>query len=356
MNRVVERRFPRYLQLVTCLRSLVRVPPTRISPVFLVLSLILLAGHGPGQGALNTSDHAGARQDGVERIHLGDIVDVDVVGSIEFDWRGGLTPEGFLNGLERAQEPIFALCRTESEVAATVAERFASFLRDPKVIVRIVDRSNRALAYLTGAVRTPQRFQLRRPVTLRELIILSGGITDRSDGVITIFRPPNISCAGPLDSQGPGTRAPQTKPKTISIAIADLMGGVPAADSNILSGDIVTVVEASPVFVIGGVNAPKRMNLTPDLTLLRAIAAAGGVSRSYSGQKARIHRRNPAPKVLEFELRKLERANIDDPRLQPYDVIEIEQKGSGSKKLVPVEEPPEMNPQTMSRLPLRIVD
>ena len=28
-------------------------------------------------------------------IHLGDVIDIDVEGNLEFDWRGPLTPEGF---------------------------------------------------------------------------------------------------------------------------------------------------------------------------------------------------------------------------------------------------------------------
>ena len=36
----------------------------------------------------------------VNLIHSGDLIDVDVVGSIEYDWRGRLNPEGFLDGIE----------------------------------------------------------------------------------------------------------------------------------------------------------------------------------------------------------------------------------------------------------------
>src|SRR3954470_11961587 len=53
-------------------------------------------------------------------IHIGDLIDVDVVGSAEYDWRGNLTPEGFLNGISFVEEPIYAQCRSEEEVAAEV--------------------------------------------------------------------------------------------------------------------------------------------------------------------------------------------------------------------------------------------
>src|SRR3982750_411919 len=38
-------------------------------------------------------------------VHYGDLVDVDVVGNLDGDWRGTLTPEGFIQGLLYAPEP-----------------------------------------------------------------------------------------------------------------------------------------------------------------------------------------------------------------------------------------------------------
>ncbi len=322
----------------------------RSVPASIVLSVALgfLVFAGPAASQELPDTPAASKTD---RIHLGDLVDVDFVGSFEYDWRGGLTSDGYLDGLERAERPVFALCNTEAEAAAAVVKQFAYFLRDPKVIVRIIDRSNRALAYVNGAVKVPQRFQLRRTASLLELIVLSGGITDSSAGKIVIFRPPNVSC-------GVGGRSPDPEkavPRRIEVLIADLLGGKAEANPKVLSGDIVNVVEAPPVFVMGDVAAPRRMNLTPDLTLSRAIASAGGISNSFSGQKARIHRRGPDPKVLEVDLRKLMEKKIGDPQLEPYDVIQVEQEGVKAQKLAPVAEPLG-DGKDLSKLPLRIVD
>ncbi|HLM60437.1 MAG TPA: hypothetical protein VK308_06525, partial [Pyrinomonadaceae bacterium] len=127
-------------------------------------------------------------------VHPGDLVEVDVIGSIEYDWRGTLTPEGFLEGGDYIENPIYALCRNEEEIALDIAKAYGKILRDPKVVVRILDRSNRPLALLYGAVKTPQRFQLKRPVFLNELLIVAGGLTEKISGEIQIFRPKNLSC------------------------------------------------------------------------------------------------------------------------------------------------------------------
>lgn len=364
MNRAVEKHFHGPCRLRTGLPAVTRhsFVYNRNSVITLGLALVtavllaVSAVKGPAQTVGNRPVSAATPTLASESIHLGDVVDVDFVGSFEFDWRGGLTPDGFLDGLERAEKPIFALCRTEAEVAASVKEQHKYFLRDPDVVVRIVDRSNRALAYVTGSVRTAQRFQLRRSVSLLELIVLSGGITDGSNGEIVIFRPPNVSCGGARTAGAQKRLSAAAEPKRISIKIADLLSGDPDANPRILSGDVVSVTEAPPVFLIGDVATPRKMNLTPDLTLTRAIAFAGGISRSFSGQKARIHRRTPEAQILEFDLRRVLQKKVEDPKLEPYDVIEVEQRGFDSRKVAPVSEPPALNSETMSRLPLRIVD
>ncbi|MGH7784088.1 MAG: polysaccharide biosynthesis/export family protein, partial [Candidatus Binatia bacterium] len=188
--------------------------------------------------------NAQENQSEIDLVHYGDVIDVDVVGSLDFDWRGTLNPEGFLDGMERIEDPVYALCRNESDIAAAIASQYSKVLRDPKVVVKIVDRTNRAVAIVDGAVKTPQRFQIKRAVRLNELIILSGGITDRSSGEITIFRPESLNC---LQQAGIGKDKRETFVKTgqsngskmFNIRISDLLRGKEDANPLILSGDIV---------------------------------------------------------------------------------------------------------------------
>lgn len=287
-------------------------------------------------------------------IHFGDLIDVDVVGSFEYDWRGTLTPEGFLDGMDKIENQIYGLCRSEGEVAEAIAKEYRA-LRDPKVIVKILDRSNRAVAFLDGAVKFPQRFQIRRRVLLNELVILSGGITDRSNGEIRIFRPQSLNCL----ERTPAASEPssQMASQTLTIAISDLLAGSEDANPAILSGDIVTVVEASPVFLIGGVNVPKQISLRVETTLSRAIAMSGGISKEGVEDRIRIFRRDgKASKVIEASLKKILAKQAEDPILQAYDVIEVEQKGRGPRKLPPVTESNASGGSRLSKLPLRIVD
>lgn len=305
-------------------------------------------------------------------IHPGDLIDVDVVGSLEYDWRGGLTPEGFLSGIGYNESPVYALCRDEESVAAEVAKTYSKILREPKVVVRILDRSNRPISVLYGAVRTPQRFRINRPVFLNELIINSGGFTEKVSGEIQVFRPKNLNCLSAIkarsniniDENADGEMcadfidAVQNEDSEYTvIKIADLITGKKAANVQILSGDIITVLEAESVYVIGGVANPKQIPLRTQLTLSRAVASAGGLSKDAVAQSVTIYRReNKNTKMIEADLDKAKANPADDVALQASDIVEVAQKGRVKRKYPPIIQIADDAGKNTANLPLRIID
>jgi protein involved in polysaccharide export with SLBB domain len=315
---------------------------------FLVLVLLCPVGHFAQTGSDPTPD----------RIHYGDVIDVDIVGSFEYDWRGSLTPEGFLDGLDMIGGQIFALCRTESELAEQVARNYSRILRDPRVVVRILDRSKRPEALITGAVGSPQRLSIRRPVRLNELIVLSGGITDTASGEIQIFRPENASCDAPdsevrIEKAGAKSNGAQIT----SIKISDLLGGLDAANPVVRSGDIITVLEALPIYVIGGVNKPTQLSSRSEITVSRAVAMAGGVSRNGVPEEVTIFRRGEnGPERITADLNRIESKAAEDTVLKPYDIVDVGRKGSEKRLFAPYIETGRRDGESRSRLPLKVID
>ena len=283
-------------------------------------------------------------------VHFGDLIDVDVLGGFEFDWRGTVTPDGFLDGILVYDEPIRALCRSEKDIAADIARAHSKVLRDPKVVVKIIDRSNRAVARVLGAVRTPTRFSIRRSVTLKELLVLAGGIASGASGDIAIIRPRNLSC---LETSGPSDNGSELT----NIKISDLLSGKSEFNPVILSGDVVTVSRALPIYVVGAVNVPVPLYLTSDLTVSRAIAMAGGLSKDAEGSTVTILRRSGADTAqIESDLSKVKRGEIEDEILKPFDIIDVPVKGGGKRKYPPASPVNENRDPSMGELPLKIVD
>lgn len=302
-------------------------------------------------------------------IHLGDLVDVDVLGSFEYDWRGTLTPEGFLNGLDNLESQVFALCRSEQQLASEIAKAYGKFLREPKVVVKILDRSNRPNSTLFGAVKIPQRFQIKRPVYLNELIILAGGFTDKASGEIRIFRPSSLSCVqpAPRSDQTAGNDGKTTEryisarqdngSQFIDIRITDLLSGKKEANIQILAGDVVTVLEAKPIYVIGGVVAPRQIATRSEMTVSRAIAGAGGLSKDANSAKITIFRRvGNETRIIEVDLEKIKAKQAEDIVLQAFDIVDVPQKGSEKRQYPPVVKVEGAGAANSTKLPLRIID
>ncbi len=264
-------------------------------------------------------------------VHLGDVIDVDVIGSTEYDWRGPLTPEGFLDGFDQIPKQIFALCRSEEDIAAEIASEYGLILREPKVRVSIIDRSNRALARLDGAVRTPSRFRIQRLVRLNELIVHAGGITDAASGEIQIRRPKNLSCEG-FERGTEDTAMPAVK----LIKIGDLLKGLEEANPAVLSGDIVTILEAYPIYIIGGVNRPGSIDSRSQVTLSRAIAMAGGLLKNADSSAISIYRRTDGKtSITNVSLDQIDSGTVADPTLEAFDIVDITERGRRPRRLPP---------------------
>jgi polysaccharide export outer membrane protein len=281
-------------------------------------------------------------------VHYGDLLDVDVLGSLEYDWRGTVNPEGFLDSLALNTAPIYALCRSEEAVAADIAAGYSKTLRDPKVVVKILDRSGRAAAVLLGAVRTPQRFSIRRQARLSELLALSGGITDAASGDVTLVRPSNLNCS-PADGSN-------DRNATLHIKLVDLLSGAPEANPIVLSGDIINVGEASPIYVIGGVNTPRPIPSRREMTVTRAISSAGGLAKEANGSDITVFRREGSGnKAISIDLKKIKDGQQEDVVLRPLDIVDVGQKGRPKPKF-----PPNIMSDTAAQniynVPVRIIE
>lgn len=289
-------------------------------------------------------------------IHIGDLVDVDVVGSTEFDWRGGLTPEGFLSGIQFTDEPVSALCRTPGQVAESIKGSYGKFLNAPEVRVSILDRSGRTPAVIFGAVRNQQRLKLLRPVRLSELIVLSGGLTSKASGEITLLRQPRASCKeNPLSE---GNDVVQVGDSIlVKVRVRDLIAGLPDANPEITYGDVITVLETSPVFVMGGVATPARIDFREGLTLSRAVASAGGPVKGSDLSRITIFRRTgPESTVIKADLSKIGSGESDDIPLSAYDIVDVGLEGQPERRYAPLQDIGGVESKGARELPLRVID
>lgn len=295
-------------------------------------------------------------------IHFGDLIEVDIIGGNDFDWRGTLNPEGFLDGIEFVDEPIYALCQDEKTVAAQIVKGYSKILRNPQVVVKILDKSGRAVSYLYGAVKFPQRFQITRPVRLNELLILSGGLDERASGEIQLLRTNSLNC---LENNNKNTdKKAETLnvkddlqgTKLLKINVLEMLKGYEESNPIILNGDIITVSEAEPIYVVGGVENPRKINARTEMTITRAISSAGGFAKNANLKNIVIYRRNKSEtQVIEVDFDKIKNDAAEDIVLKKFDILEIGVNGEEKKRFSPYVKIIETQNKPLE-LPLRIVE
>ena len=143
----------------------------------------------------------------------------------------------------------------------------------------------------------------------------------------------------------------------INIKISELLKGKENANPQIYSGDIITVLEADPIYIIGGVASPKRISSRSQTTLSRAIAGAGGFTKDSDPKKITIFRREgKETKIIEANFNEIEKNADKDISLQAYDVVDVGVKGRGKSKLAPIVSDDEFSAKKSANLPLKIID
>lgn len=261
----------------------------------------------------------------------GDVISIKTLGETQFDVESATIDEDGRLVLPWAAEPLVAKCKTERDLQAEVVKQWSKYLKNPQVSLRVTQRNSRAPVSVFGEVQKPQQFPLTRRLFLMEVISFAGGATEKSGGMVQVFR-----TRGPMCGEGDPTT-------TWKVEAAGGVGGLPVPskifslanlgqsgeDSNpeILPGDIVLLTKASPVYVVGEVIKPGEMVL-PDggLPLTQALAMASGATREAKKKGIKIYRRKPGsatPDVLIANYDQITKGIENDIVLQPYDIVEV---------------------------------
>src|SRR5581483_11416326 len=199
------------------------------------------------------------------------------------------------------------------------------------------------------------RIQMMRRVRLHELLVAAGGVTLNASGQIQIVHTDREMCpqdaidtpdiAEALLNKPVGTsvfdKAAVGEPKqqvaataydnskTASAAVngskpvkttpdqalsdigkietyevGDVRTGLGKDDPYIRPGDIVIVTEGEPIYMTGYLNAPREIVMKDNMTLVRAVAMAGGISRTAKSHEVYIYRQvkgKLGPEKLKFD-------------------------------------------------------
>lgn len=227
--------------------------------------------------------------------------------------------------------------------AFQLQERIAQLLADnglishPQVSVFLKERNSQPVSVI-GAVNHPMVYQVLRPTTLLEVLAAAGGISDDAGSEILVSRA--VPSAGPSiqpASESTGRTSDQT---TVSIRLQDLLeSGDSKFNVAVFGGDVVSVPRAGIVYVLGaGINQPGGYVLQShgdQITVLKAVALAHGLSGYAKADSAVIMRTNPATgqkDQIPVQIAKVEKHKAEDIAMKSNDVLYVPDS-SGRKAL-----------------------
>jgi protein involved in polysaccharide export with SLBB domain len=115
--------------------------------------------------------------------------------------------------------------------------------------------------------------------------------------------------------------------------VGEVRTGLGKDDPFIRPGDIVIVTEGEPIYINGYVNAPREIVMKDNMTLVRAIAMAGGIQKTAKSHEVYIYRQvkgKIGPEKMKFDYDAIKNGKQTDVLLQAYDIIDVRPQSSFS--------------------------
>lgn len=258
----------------------------------------------------------------------GDVITIKTLGEPTFDVDTLTVDEMGGVQIPYLDKPLIAQCKTERALQAEVAKAWSKYLRSPQVNLRVKERNSRPPVNIYGEVRTQSQVPLTRRAHLLELISHAGGPTEKSGGMVQVFRTRPPLCAEPGNANDWKTGADNSLgvPSRV-FSLAAMRQGQEEANPEIFPGDIIVVEKSSPVYVTGEVIRPGEISI-PDggLPLTQAIAMASGITREAKTKNIKIYRRKvgaPEPEIIAANYDAIKKGLEKDVMLQALDIVEV---------------------------------
>ena len=220
---------------------------------------------------------------------------------------------------------------TVEQLEAELATRLNAYFKKPSVSVSVAEFRSQPVSVI-GAVTTPGVIQLQGNKTLVEILSMAGGVRTDAGHSVKVTRKRQWGRI-PL----PGAAVDPTGRFSIGEVRLKAIMEARNPEQNLLirPEDIISVPRADIVYVIGDVlkSGGYVLNDQETLSVLQALALAGGLERTAAPRKAKILR--PAPGAerrteIPVDLKKILAGDANDVAMAPEDILFV--PGSGSKK------------------------
>jgi polysaccharide export outer membrane protein len=269
----------------------------------LCVQMLLSASEGLAAAA-PAPDLASTSRAPLLQLGAGDQVKMEVFGRPEMDTTTYVGDDGTIRVPLAGAVQVSGLSPTAAGQKVEAALRDGQFLVDPHVTFTVVQSRSQRVSVL-GEVKNPGRYPMESNATVLDVLAQAGGATEKGSDIIYILRPDN---SGNLQ-----------RFKVNLNGAVDVKDAAPAVLQTLRGGDSIYVPVAEQFYIAGQVHAPAMYRLESGMTLLEAIARAGGITERGSASRVQIKRRNPKGGYMVI-------SGKPDEKIQPDDVITVKER------------------------------
>jgi len=245
------------------------------------------------------------------RVGPGDLLEIKVFEVKELDQTVRVSEDGSITQPLLGRVVVGGL--TQEGVAQKLAGLLqAKYVKNPQVTIFIKEYKNQQVAVI-GAVVNAGSYELVGRRNLLQMVSMAGGFAETAGNEVFILR------------EGPGGAA-----STLTIDLKDLLvNGNQALNVPIEPNDVINVPvdREIRVFVMGRVTRPGavKAKLSEGITLLQAVADAGGLAEGAKESAITVTRKDKAGKEqkIRVNLRDILKGRKKDIRLQEGDVVYV---------------------------------
>jgi polysaccharide export outer membrane protein len=236
----------------------------------------------------------------------GDQVHVEVFDTPELNSTARVNDRGDLPLLMGGSAHVAGLTPEQAaqEVERSLVHR--KLMNKPQVLVT-VQRSATQNVTVFGQVVRPAAYEIATPRPLTEILAQAGGFTETADHHVSIRRANAKSVETVFVSNDPKTDVAQ--------------------DVFIYPGDVVTVPKQGLIYILGDVNRAGGFPMGNDasgMTVLQAIATAGGTAHTAKSQAKLIRRENgDGYKEIPLNLSAMQKGKEPDMVMQQNDIVYV---------------------------------
>ncbi|MHB1174969.1 MAG: polysaccharide export protein EpsE [Sulfuriferula sp.] len=230
----------------------------------------------------------------------GDVLKISVYGSPDLSLETRVSESGSISFPLIGEVAVGGLTPAAAEKLIASRLQAGGFLRKAQVNILVTQFQGQMVSVL-GQVKQPGRYPIEGKRNLTDMLALAGGVNTQGADTVDLIR----------------TRDGKTTKTRIDI-VDMVRNGSLNQDYDLAGGDLIYVERAPVFYIYGEVQKPGTYRLEPNMTVLQALSAGGGLTQRGTERNVRIKRKMPDGKLESLK------ARLDD-LVQPNDVVYIQE-------------------------------